>query len=717
MQAEFERRFPTFVRHATANVPVCAGPNDATAQHAAQEIMCARLTAQQIAAVGTPGNVQSVLRTRATDMGGRLSPLQVTMDDTLTTLRLLRMPACVRIDGVGFSMEDIARVVMQPDVLPMLSTAGVRTTGPTVRWTLDMLGCVRDFAQPLADELMCAPEQRERTLADVLAALQRFAAWLVTVPLLPLTSVLTTWLGASAVPTPTPEEAARLVDEAPAAEWRRHATLLADWYVQQLNNAVPALCDVKAAEGMDPIAVARLGEAMHELIEAYVHMRFVTAHLLFRAAHAFNNYLTCSARVAYAGVVPAAALLGTRASADPSGSQYEALPTPEGNAAPCTRSAVASAGLLLRRMEQLPVVDGVRKAQAQTFGSIENTMLALFAAVMWRWVYIGHLVPMLLKTRRSSDRLCTTLDLFALPNTPCNAVIGADATPIMQATLRSYLSVAWVATSSEGGRVSTMRVELPHAAHPEMPTGIRARAAPDALVAAAAAPPARKSSIANRYNRRQKSLIAVCTEPPAKPSAPRRIALKKSAWTDAAVAASVAIPRNRARVKVAALHKVAALPSIPLAPVGTTAPMPAARHPSQMGAAKPCQALYDSVCHVALEQTEPSAMLELVGEQRAPESFVRARELVALIVYWFNQCQDVHCGLYVGVDLRSVLANRVGEAAEARHRNARTLCLRTNSPLLPLAARMHAERKRHRDTDITTMLFDHRPGNAALHNN
>jgi hypothetical protein len=712
MQTEFARRFPTFVRHATANVPVCAGPNDVAAQQAAHEIMSTRLQPQQIVAVGTPGNTRCLLRTRPADVGADAKPLQVTMDDSVATLQLLRRPACVRIDGAGFSIEDIARVAMQPEALPLLRSAGARATGPAARWTLDMLGCVSDFNQPLADVLLCAPEQRERTLADMLTSLQRFAAWLLAVPLLSLTSVLTTWLGTNATPTPSPEEAQRMVEEASPTEWRQHATLLADWYIQQLNNAVLVMCDVKADEGMDPLAVGRLGDAMRELVDAYVRMRFVTAHMLFRAVLAFDNYLTCRERVIYGGLVPAVALLGTRAAADVP-AQYEAMPTTAGNPPPCVRSSVASVGLLLRRMEQLPVVAEVRNALGHTFSTLEHTMLALFHALMWRWVYIGHMIPMLLKARRSNDRACMSLDLFALPTAPCTANVSVDSLPAVQATLRSYLSVAWASATTDGGRLTTLRVDLPHAAHPEMPTGIRARMLPND---AADAPPSRRSSIATRYNRRQKSLLDACTSARRKMITRRRVALVESAWADSVLEGSIAIPHNRARVKTISMVKVGVLNSIPLAPVGTTAPMPSLKPPKQVGAADACASLFDSICHVALEQTEPPAMQGLDGNKRTPAAYVRTRELIALIIYWFNQCQDEQRGVYVGIDLRSKLANRVGEAAEARHRNARSLCLRSNSPLFPLACRLHTERTRHRDSDITGMLFDHRPGNAVLHN-
>lgn len=722
---QFRARLPHFLQRVASqhrDMAVCAGVYNEQALSAARNLLGQPLSADDVAAAGALGDPACLLCCVSVPLPAAAAQVRVPMDAVDAAVEALGQTACIRLDNVGVSLLDVARIMMSPANAQLVEDLARRDLGLTMAWRTSMLGCVDDFRQDIAN--MMAGQTQEVCVAmsaNMTGIMQRYALWLARLPLPAPIDVVQTWGGAHQAERLTPEQARELVLAASDADWDYCVHQLHEWMEQQTAAAVNAIIrSATAVNGGASLmaALAHVQTAMQTLTARYLRMRYLAAGHLRAAVHAAHNYLSCTVRVAYTGMTPANGI-GRRGATDAAYVFGADIGRSARAPALCDDKHITFVGRLLQRTAHSGVVAAALTAAAngRTMLTLENAAVALFVAFAWRWFYIGHIVPKMLPRLQLSDRMCASLALFARADTP-SAFVAAGEPPRLAEIVRSYLACAWHSHVNTTDRCLTLLLQLPYGGEPTLPPSVVGRHT--LQLAAAAAPDSDSDSdddaadadrLSRRFNRRQHTLLDA--RPLAKLCKKQRSPLPPTEWGRAALRATLKIPRNR-NIVTPADPLDAATPALPPVPFDVCIPanMPARcfapQPPVPVGCTRPLIDYMERMTDMHTEHVEAG---------RAPDGvFVRPRQLVALIAYWLNQCQSAVPGIVLGTRTRTALAAHIARHVGATKSRKRSMRIRKQSPLFPLGQRMVALAKLDKNrTNTTDMVLDNAPTMPVLH--
>jgi len=717
---EFRLRASLLFRHLMQTPPMaaCGGAYNDMALQAARNICERVLSAADAAALGNLGDPLCLLCADVTPLAHSAAPLRVPMDSIDGAMAVLRLPSCIRLNGVGTSLENVARIMLSPTNAQLIEDMARRDTGIGALWRGPVLGCIDDCRQAV-DNLMAGQthEAQGAAIICVMSTLQRFALWLIELKLPSPTDVLMTWTAAQPMPRLSQAEAHAMLAAATRPEWEYCAEQLFGWMETQCSAAIDAIMrNLTVGGGASMMPVMHLVHAsLQTLATRYLRMRYLSATHLCAAMRAVHNYLTCSTRVAYTSMTPGAALVRT-----PTDTAKYVFSSSPSTAATCSVPNMSFVGRVLQRTATLGVIAETlsNAAREQLLRTIDNAAAGLFVAFAWRWTYIGHIVPMLAPRLHRNDHMCASLTVFTRPDTPA-AYIGVGEYPRLAEVMRSYLAYAWHTHVNVIERCVTLSLQIPFGGEPLLPTAIVGRqpvAAAAVLLEsdsdsesddAAADVRAQRDNTARRFNRRQHTLLD---------TKPRKVrhsvsSLPSDSWGTAMANVASKVPRIRSsRVKVAP-----AAPDDVLPPVALDMCIPAMMPPCRQ-APPPIMLENSSTVREYLVRMTDMHTLPGPAPDSAEHVYVRPRQLLALITYWINQCQSTAPGILVATRLRSTLASHIARHANVNKSRKRALRINRQSFLHPLGVRMlatqHAMRRR---TNVVDMIMDSCATTPILH--
>lgn len=657
---------------------------------------------------------------------GETKAVHVPMDTREAALAALADDnAIVVADNVSVSLATVARIAIVPAHAPFLARLA-RRDGLHEPWTGSVVGFLTDFRETLNNLLAGRGRStRDEIVAAAVLDLQRFAVWLVGLALPSPADVLAAWN--SSLPSLENVDIAAAINNASAAEWEHCCATLCEWITGRAHAAAQQLADTAWTARHMPLDEihARTGAAMAQVATAYLRMRYLDVTHLYNALLAVDNYLTAEVRVAYAGLVPDRKALHSRA-AQPN-MQYTPGPTPTGTVAIVDDGGTWYAGRIIERLRETPVVAEALKASALM--TLDGVTLMLFAAMTWRWVYITHVLPKMLRSLRATDRITGSLAMFTRPDVPARTPVHSN-TPELLDAMRVYMRAAWnVRTVEALAARSAISLTMPYGSEPALPVSIYVGPAPLNAPAAvvigndsdgepAADKPRKRTrssddGSARKFRERQKLLntlvLTTATARTAGTSMPR------SDWGTYAYAHSAAVPQPRYRTAAGQNSKegvASLLPPIPLVDNDDDepAPMPEMRRPrSTVRFSKP-DVIGAHLHAMALAHTE--VLDKQPAGDDSDSDCVRPRQFAALAIYWINNCQSAMPGVHLMKRTRDSMMPQLQRDLGMERSRGRHLRLRKASVLYPLAQQLHKLETRH--VNITDSLFD-TPGTPVLH--
>jgi hypothetical protein len=719
LRAEFDARFPSYQHHKDQHphLRLALGEQNPLATDAAYAVL--RTSADHAAT--TAGTTDDATCLLGLDVHtGAVDTIRVPLgsrDDALAALA--NSAGIVVADGISVSLQTVARIAAVPTHVPLLARLA-RRDGMREPWAGPVLGFLGGFHDMLSNLLANRGRaQRDETIATAVLDLQRYATWLVGLALPSPADVLATFN--STLPVLDNAAIAELVSAASAADWAYCCDALREWMTQRAHSAAWRLVNTAWSTRLGVIDTIhqRAGAAMEQVATAYLRLRYTTAPHLYAAVLAVDNYLTASARVAYAGLVPEERAIRTRVA--PHATRYEAGPTISGASAIVLQAGVWYAARIIERLRGTPVLTEALAASASAALSLDATTLMLFAAMMWRWVYITHVIPAVMPSLRTADRITASLAMFTRPDTPARTPMLANVPNLIE-TMRDYMRSAWsVRTVDVLATRSAIALVIPYGAEPAMPLSIATSPAPlnepapvsdsddDSDSDEPAAPRKqrmRDDGSARRFARRQQVLLRADRET----AAARRAgsSLPVSPWGDYAYAHSGAVPQPRSRPTKSSLAAAAAdvvtPPPIPLG-AADPAPMPELR-PARVFStvSKPAQ-IEDHMLGVI--QAHAEVLAEAPRQRDADNDvYVRTRHMVALAAYYWNKCQSLRPGVRITKRARDTLLPIVQRGLGVGGSRGRHLRVLRVSPLHPLARQLLELERTNTQSDVVQTLFE-----------
>jgi len=749
LAAEFHARLPVYLlrKDQHPELHLAMGASNTHAMDAATALL--RVDAGLVAAAGTLDDSNCLL---GHDIG-RTVPDSATM--VPLTSRADALAALNRTDGIVIddehtvSLATVVRIAMVPANVAMLAKLSCRKSGLQTHWSAPTLGFLADFRKTLHDLLaQHAHNVRDDIMADVVLTLQRFSYWLTGLRLPSPADVLATW--SATMPALSPAAIDNAVIDAPAADWHECVDTLCGWLTARAHGAARLFVDAAWLAKHTPIdnIHARTADAAAHLATVYLRMRYLDALPLYDAVLAIDNYLTATVRLAYSGLVPELRMQQSRTAAN--NVDYTASRTRTSTTAITRKSGLSYAGRIINRLRVTPVLEEALTAGPHAQFSFDTMCLAVFAALVWRWIYITHLVPVILPVLRTIDRITPTLAAFVRPDVPARTPMTASL-PRLLDTVRSYLDTAWsVRTIDVRANTSAISLDIPYGGAEPMPTYIMVSPAPlnapeqpptpessdtddypdDAdnpdESTSDAAPVAktkrvrrsRNDSSISRFARRQNTLLSLKFRTADKEKGRAESAMPQSDWGNFAFATSIAIPRPRTRLatrNLTLLHRATTLPSIPTCEADV-APMPLVHPPTEHGTITNSVQDTDRFATHILDQIRQHAEVipKLIPRPKDNDPLIRPRQFVGLYMYYVNQCQTALPGLRVLKRAQERVMPTIQRALNIKKSRGRHLRVLRKSPLHPLALRLlHMERTNQHST-ISDLLFD-APGAPVLH--
>lgn len=720
LRAEFDARFPAYQQHKDQHpqLRLALGEQNPLATDAAYAVL--RINADHAAATAGTTDDATCLLGLDVHTGAAATTIRVPLGSRDEALAALANNAGIAIgDGISVSLQTVARIAAVPTHVPLLARLA-RRDGMREPWSGPVLGFLTGFHDMMSNLLANRGRaQRDETIATAVLDLQRYATWLVGLALPSPSDVLATWN--SALPELDNTTIADLIINATPDDWTHCCDALRDWITQRAHSAAWRLSNTAWSTRLvaHDMIHQRTAAAMEQVATAYLRLRYSTAGHLYRAVLAVDNYLTANARVAYAGLVPEERAIRTRVA--PHTTRYEAGPTINGAFAIVAQAGVWYAARIVERLRGTAVLNEALAASANAALSLDATTLMIFAAMMWRWVYITHVIPAVMPSLRTADRITASLAMFTRHDTPARTPMLANVPNLIE-TMRDYMRSAWsVRTVDVLATRSAISLVIPYGAEPAMPLSVASSPAPlnepdpvldsdsdsddtDEPSAKHKQQRTRDDGSARRFARRQRVLFKAETET----ATARRpgSSLPASPWGDYAYAHSGPVPQPRSRPtksSVAASADVVTPPPIPLGAIDP-APMPDLR-PAHVfcTVSRPAQ-IEDHMLGVIRQHAE---LVSDVPRQRdADDIYVRTRHIVALATYFWNKCQSTRHGVRITKRTRDTLLPIIQRGLGVGGSRGSHLRVRRVSPLHPLARQLLKLERSNAQADVVQMLFE-----------
>lgn len=732
LRAEFDARFPVYQhnRDQHPQLRLALGAQNPLAVDAAHSVL--RIDAEQAAATAGTTDDATCLLGLVVQPSVPAAVVSVPLGAREGALAALANDNGIAVGPVSVSLQTVARIVAVPAHVLLLARMA-RRDGMREPWSGPVLGFLTSFRAALSDVMASRGRaQRDETIASAVLDVQRYASWLVNLALPSPADVLATWN--SSLPPIGAATITELVANASDDDRAHCCTVLSAWMTERAHTAAWRLVDTAWATRSIAVDTVhrRTGTAMEEVATAYMRLRYHNAEHLYRAVLAVDNYLTSSVRIAYAGLVPEDHAI--RARITPETTRYEAGPTVSGAFAIVAQKGVWYAARIVERLRTTPVLAEALAAGASTTLSLDATTLMIFAAMMWRWVYITHIVPTMLPARRAIDRVTASLAMFTRDDVPARTPMLANA-PNLVETMRDYMRSAWsVRTVDALATRSAISLAIPYGADAAMPLSISASPAPlnepadepmssdsdaDANDGDGDDAPAKKrqrardDGSARRFARRQNILRRAETETAGARRASTSLPL--SAWGTHAYAHSGAVPQPRSRPTKQTLVASADEISLPPIPLGDTDPVPMPDlRPARVFATVSTAAQIEAPL-LDVIRTHTEVMKEAPRKRAADDDvYVRTRHMIALAAYYWNKCQSMRPGVRITKRARELLIPVIQRNIGVGGSRGRHLRVRRLSPLHPLARQLLELEHTNSQTDVIQTLFETQ-GVAMLH--
>lgn len=758
---EFNKQWPHYAKARAASLPLIADLFDAT--RAGPAIASAVNMTPAAMHLGRAGDPESIMRLRVCEeTSASDASLPFALEKDINTVsaqcqvvqplrfrsRFLRNKLC------AVSVYAMGLLAMRNHQESLHAVSNI-LTGLDECWTLGVLGAVDSFADAVEDRMISLEESKRKTAVQLSETIVRsFAEWLLT---LRLPSVYHALRFNNCLDE---ESARRLLAQSELAEFMECNAIIAAW-LQTHTTRVAAAMSMHIVERCPYFASSAtqfLEVTMTQMAHSYVQFRYRQCFLLDEAMTLVDSYLTCDAPVAYSGVVPSDRPFLTRAR--PENCKFRVIqhdrpvPIEVAENTPLERSCWYARRVVQRLSQLTPVASVLQKRTERSDNAVEESM-RLLMALLWRWLYMTHLLPAF-SSRREEKRaqMVRTLDCFGDLRCPSRTIRCSEPNGLAQ-TLCDYAKLMfWCDLAKD-----EIRLMIPYCAHVLVPSFLSSESTPQPQQLGEGGK--RKVStddgssalFADRTRKcaaRAKKLASVENEHNAGLRL-RRSLVRKDEWARHHIFQMKAVPNFMLRAEqrptapmcpddedvLRALY----LPPQPIDPEHCEE-LPALRQPPSQHLlhwdSKDAPAIARVLLSMLNKFVEPeqesgdddddeedssdtpaanrkrSLANARASKRRVAPHFVRPSQLIALLIYYFNHLQDTAPALLINGFVMYRLSTAAQQAFEQTRSRARTLAVRQDCVLYPLALRLNELERSHVENKIAARLCS--ATEALLHN-
>jgi len=590
---------------------------------------------------------------------------------------------------VSTSLQNVARVITSPALVDEMSH---RVRGLDVPWTGPLAVLVPYFEERVRelvqDFTALVRLEAERHIHDCYV---RFVDWLARLRLPCIRDVLLrnqayAGQGAeNAIFSMTPEDFFQCM--------RSLRTAMEQMMDAAIQNFIA--CYSERAEIFNKPAVRDLMKrVMTTVAQGYLRFRYAEVLFMQEAHAAVLGYLTCTDRVAYAGILPNTKMgrSNKKTASVPSkiGVQRTAAdPLPDFKLTDYMRDIYRYVFHVASGLRELSLYHDAMPLVLENRlpNGIHGAAGALAMCFLWRWVSMIHCLPLICDSSTAARSVVVgSLTPFLHPHAPC--VSNSSGAPSIAQIMNEYL-------------IHTLRPSHNSVCPVSPYVDYDRHMVPLYVCASNSDEKETRKYLNRRYKRRETTVIKRLRDVGDKP---RNKRVRKT-WMGNELQV-IKPPKMYAnpQTEPQSTKETDTTYSPPILPPGDVADMPAlseSRPPAYAAITKPSSATKDHFYSLLEKHATIS--------EKHDANAVRMREFVGLVVYHANHCQSVEPGLVFGVTARNSVATalvtrRMGGKKASRSKN---VVLRDNSELAPLAKVVSRKRT------IDNMLLEHRT--SVLH--